>query len=146
MKNNSNPKCWNFYNISIFDCLTFEYIEKNINKNWNWSIISGKTKYIMKFLNKYPEKIDYNSASFNENLDLKYVEKHSNKNWNWCLEGFGSNTTLTLNFLKKFENKFEYDNGIYLQDNPNFDISWLEELDFCWNMKKILKDYKLVKR
>jgi len=145
-----NKKCWNFYNISVFDSIPFEYIEKNIDKKWNWNQLSSRHKDIMKLIYNFPEKINYREASFNENLDLNYVDKFPDKYWAWLAEGMGSSPKINLKFLKKYKGKFSMEeeiDGNFLQQNPNFDISWVYELpEIKWNMKLILENYDLVKK
>ena len=76
------------YNL-IYDALSFnpnitlDFIERHINENWNWKILS----------------------SDNPNITLEFVQKHAGKSWNWnyLLEKFLNEKNLFDKFYGYFK-------------------------------------------
>ena len=61
--------------------ITFDIVEKHIDKPWDWQMLSN-----------------------NPNITFDIIEKHIDKPWDWC--DLSNNQNITFDFIKKYEHKF----------------------------------------
>ena len=69
-KNNLN-KNWNWYGLSKNSNITWEIIEKHIDKPWNWCSLSVPWNWY--------------GLSVNSNTTWEIVKKYPNKPWDWSM-------------------------------------------------------------
>ena len=76
-----------------------EFFEKNIDKLWDWRLLSNNPNITMEIVEKYPNKPwDWIGLSGNPNITIEFVEKYPDKPWNWG--GLSRNPNITMEFLK----------------------------------------------
>lgn len=65
--------------------ITLEFIEKYIDKEWDWREISMLPILTKEFIEKYPNKPwDWDGITWNSKLTTELIEKYSGKITNWC--------------------------------------------------------------
>jgi len=104
----------NYYKIDFSRIKINKYfLERHINKftNKTWKELSNNNNLPLDFIEKYINKPwNFQSISFNNNLTLKFIEKHINKNWNFdYLKNTHKLTTTTFtskNIFNTFINFF----------------------------------------
>lgn len=78
------------------------FIEKYIDKPWNWRALSYGCDITLDFIIKHSDKWVWEALSINKKITTEIVEMYPEKNWNWKLL---SNINLTIEFISKFIEK-----------------------------------------
>ena len=77
-----------------------KFMEKNLDKPWNWNDVSKNPNITMKFIEKNPDKPwNWNGVSFNPNITMEFIEKNPDKPWDW--HGVSSNPNITMEIIDK---------------------------------------------
>ena len=118
----------NMYHISSNCNITFEFVLKHIDKNFDWRILSANPVIKLHHIeNTLYLPWRWDGISYNPNLTIDFIKKYKNKNWcwrsisynpgitmkdiennlnfPWVMECILINPNLTLEFIKKYENK-----------------------------------------
>ena len=93
--------------------ITPEFIEKHIDKNWDWGRLS---------------------LSVNPSITPEFVEKHIGKDWWWGIYGLSSNPSITSEFIEKhIDHDWQW--GYYgLSSNPSITPEFIEKhIDKDWD-------------
>ena len=133
------------------------YIHKNIDKNWNWNLISMNLNIKPWFIAKYKKNIKFDILSKNPSITIKYIKAFPNVDWNFkhildyniiTIKDLVNNIT-DFALLKKVIYAF-------LLKNPNNSISYIPyspyqiatgienayHLSFCNKMYDIINFFK----
>jgi hypothetical protein len=124
-------KQMHYKSLSFNKNVTDKFLEKNMNKNWNWKRVAAYTSVTIDFIRKHPE-IDWNWSvvSRNKNILMKDVLENPNLPWDWSQ--FFDNPTLTMDIIDNNPMKDWQWNR--LGDNPNITIDFvLRHIDKSWN-------------
>ncbi len=158
---------WDWKRISnIFQTLNipFEFVEKNINKNWDWKVLS--TQISFKFIQKYPnldwdwqeitsrifckhdQKFleDFVKNYFDKNLDWNLLSKRNDSPWKF--EGVSAKfVTLNIDFPWNFDILSKNIDLEVVDTHPKKDWNWnyiSRERLKASNLKFILKNFEYI--
>ncbi len=109
-----------------------EFIEKNIDRKWDWNELSKNQNITLEFIEKHINKNwDWRKLSENKNITPEFVLKHNNKNWRW--EGISYNIDIT--YLIDKCNKLHWSD---VSNNKYITIDTvLKYIDKPWNWSKL---------
>lgn len=77
---------WVFYELSRNPSITYqdiEDIEENIEKDWEWEIISMRN-LPLDFIAKHLDKVEFYFISLNKNINYNFVKQHIKMPWVWA--------------------------------------------------------------
>jgi hypothetical protein len=132
----SNPKPWNWKWLSQNQNLTFDFILKYRDKEWDWFKISGNSSITMKSIRDNSElPWCYKGLSFNPNLTLEFFEEKLREGilyeWNWL--ALSERKCFTLDYIEKHKDLPWNFNTMMM--NPNISIEMIRERkDIPWDM------------
>jgi hypothetical protein len=107
VENTLSKFSWDFYYLSENSNLTFEFIQKHIDKNWSWFFISRHQCITFNIIQKYSQfPWDWDGISKNPNITMDIVENNLDKKWNFYLLSWNPN--LTFEFVNKYNNYYNY--------------------------------------
>lgn len=80
------------------------------NKNWSWyNGISRNPNLTLEFIEKYIEKDwDWGEISRHQILTIEFVQKYIEKDWDWSFWGIPHNHYLTMDFIEAFVDKIDF--------------------------------------
>ena len=110
----------------------YKFIIHNINKNWNFEILSKNPNLTFNIIKLYPDmNWDFDELSLHTNIDWNIVKLLSHKKWNWSK--LSKHPNLSFDFVK--DNKdFNWDFWM-LSHHPNLRYNIVAELkEKPWNM------------
>ena len=142
---------YDWYLVSNKINITQEFIEKFINKDWDWNIISYKTykpiNISLDFINKYINKSwNWKFLSANKNLNIEFIEKNIDKDWDWKFlsrniknkSENGCNLLIPFEFIEKHIDK-DWDWKL-ISKRESIPFEFIEKhIDKDWNWKQISK-------
>lgn len=127
--------------------LTLDFIEDNIDKNWNWGYYGLSTNpcITVDFVIKHYDKPWY-KILFYDRFPLSILEEEL-KVWSIGSE-FSKNPYLTLEFVKTYQLSYEWNFGKDgLSSNPAVTEEWVKQLSrYDWDWKTILTRFPALKK
>lgn len=103
---------WDWKELSEYNCITEEFVEKYIDKPWEWGIrgFSRSSWVTEEFIERHIDKPwDWGEFGLSQtrNISIDFMEKYINKRWNWAHIGYKS---------KKFKLIIDYKNFLHKRD------------------------------
>ena len=99
----------------------WKFIENNIDKSWNWGLLSSNPNITFDIVLDYPNKPwDWRQLSRNQNITFDMIQSHPEKPWNWGW--LSSNPNITFDIVLAHPNKSWNWYGLSRNSNIAFDI------------------------
>ena len=152
--------------LSSSNCLTAEFINDNVDKDWNWFQVSRNKNILLDDIEAYFDIFDWDGEgiSCNPNINIEFVKNHINDiewdwyrvsmnvgikiqdifnnldlSWNW--HAVMNNSNLTLKDIKQYSDKLAFSSS-----NKNLTIDYIKnnpELNWNYNQLSLNQfDYK----
>ena len=98
-------KPWNLSVLSHNPNITSDIVEKHINKPWDWQMLSNNPNITSDIVEEHNDKPwNWYDLSRHPNITFHIIEKHIDKHWDWCV--LSLNPNITFDFIKKYKHKF----------------------------------------
>ena len=154
-----SPSFFSFEYMGANSCLTWEIIEANLDKPWNWKYVSKNLNITWAIIKANLDKPwDWYELSRHPNITWAIIKANLDKPWDWCELSRHPNITweiieanmdkpwdcnevirypnLNIDFITTKPDKEQYLPGLSNHPNLTFDTI-LNNLDSYWNWKKI---------
>jgi hypothetical protein len=136
-------KYWDWGYLPNNPNMTKEFIEQHIDKFWYWNILCRQSYITLDFIEKYINRIgdnDWYYISDNLNITIDFIIKYLNKKWNWY--NISKHKNITIDIINKY-NYLPWDWN-YISLNPNITIDIIKKYPFYpWNWINITKNINI---
>lgn len=95
---------WNIAGLSENPNITFEYVEKYIDRRWDWHGLSSNPHVTIQVIKDHINKDwDWHDLSKNPSITMRDVEDTwFDKRYKWDINGLSRNPNITVDFVKKY--------------------------------------------
>lgn len=126
---------WLFQSFSVNPTVTSDFIEKNLNKKWNWDNVLMYTAISAEYIEKIDKYDKWKLYSFNPTINPLFVINNINYNWKWW---YLSKKPEMYEWIKKYSYyPWEWS---YVSSNPLVTYDFvMEHLNKQWDWKKLFK-------
>jgi hypothetical protein len=136
----SHPeKKWFYQNLSMNPNITIEDVMQDMDKQWNFSILTERSTTYMRDIDNHPDfPWDNISLSRNPNITMEDIETHTNIKW--YLTGLSDNTNLNMDFVIKHKDDLVIKNKDVGRIGWNYPSLSANE---CIQLEDVLKNPKI---